>query len=92
MERKRIGIALFENCPSLNILVVPGGWGTRKELNNPVMLEWLRICAAEVETLTSFCLYRIAVAGFRRAVGWAACNHSLALVGLDARFSPSGGC
>ncbi|MBU2578473.1 DJ-1/PfpI family protein, partial [Patescibacteria group bacterium] len=36
-------------------LVVPGGWGTRKELNNPVMLEWLRARDAEVETLTSVC-------------------------------------
>ena len=45
----------FQNCPRLNILVVPGGWGTRKEMNNPVMLEWLRSRAAEVETLTSVC-------------------------------------
>jgi transcriptional regulator GlxA family with amidase domain len=45
----------FENCPRLDILVVPGGWGTRRELNNPVMLEWLRSRAAEVETLTSVC-------------------------------------
>jgi transcriptional regulator GlxA family with amidase domain len=45
----------FENCPRLAILVVPGGWGTRKELNNPVMLDWLRTRAAEVETLTSVC-------------------------------------
>ncbi len=45
----------FENCPALQILVVPGGWGTRKELNNPTMLEWLRARAAEVETLTSVC-------------------------------------
>ena len=45
----------FENCPRLDILVVPGGWGTRKELNNPVMLEWLRSRAAEVEMLTSVC-------------------------------------
>ena len=45
----------FENCPRLDILVVPGGWGTRKELNNLVMLEWLRSRAAEVETLTSVC-------------------------------------
>lgn len=45
----------FENCPKLDILVVPGGWGTRKELKNPVMLNWLRICASEVETLTSVC-------------------------------------
>ena len=45
----------FENCPRLDILVVPGGWGTRKELKNPVMLEWLRSRAAEVEILTSVC-------------------------------------
>lgn len=45
----------FENCPPIDILVVPGGWGTRRELNNPVMLEWLRKQAVEVETLTSVC-------------------------------------
>jgi transcriptional regulator GlxA family with amidase domain len=45
----------FENCPKLDILVVPGGWGTLKELKNPVMLNWLRIRTSEVETLTSVC-------------------------------------
>jgi len=45
----------FENCPPIDILVVPGGWGTRRELNNPVMLEWLRNRAAEVEILASVC-------------------------------------
>lgn len=45
----------FETCPHLDILTVPGGWGVRKELSNPVMLEWLRVRAAEVETLTSVC-------------------------------------
>jgi len=45
----------YENCPRLDVLVVPGGWGTRKELNNPIMLDWLRTRAAEVETLTSVC-------------------------------------
>ncbi|MDF1592810.1 MAG: DJ-1/PfpI family protein [Desulfobacterales bacterium] len=45
----------FADCPRLDILVVPGGWGTRRELNNPVMLEWLRARAGEVETLTSVC-------------------------------------
>ena len=46
---------MFEQCPPLHILVVPGGWGTRRELNNPVMLEWLRDRAPEVETLTAVC-------------------------------------
>jgi transcriptional regulator GlxA family with amidase domain len=45
----------FANCPRLNILVVPGGWGTRRELNNPVMRAWLCARAGEVETLTSVC-------------------------------------
>lgn len=29
------------NCPDLDILVVPGGWGTRKEVNNEKMLGWI---------------------------------------------------
>jgi transcriptional regulator GlxA family with amidase domain len=45
----------FKTCPRLDILVVPGGWGTRRELNNPAMLAWLRLRAPEVETLTSVC-------------------------------------
>jgi len=45
----------FASCPKLDILVVPGGWGTRKELHNPNMIDWLRLRAAEVETLTSVC-------------------------------------
>ena len=46
---------IFETCPKLDILVVPGGWGTRKELSNPTMLNWLRKRAGEVETLTAVC-------------------------------------
>jgi transcriptional regulator GlxA family with amidase domain len=45
----------FESCPRLDIVVAPGGWGTRKELKNPVMLEWLRARAAQAETVTSVC-------------------------------------
>jgi transcriptional regulator GlxA family with amidase domain len=45
----------FSDCPKLDILCVPGGWGTRRELNNPVILEWLRCRATEVELLTSVC-------------------------------------
>ena len=45
----------FQTCPRLDILVVPGGWGTRRELKNPAMLDWLRPRAAEAETLASVC-------------------------------------
>ena len=45
----------FENCPRLDIVVVPGGWGTRAELKNPGMLDWLRARAAQAETVTAVC-------------------------------------
>jgi len=45
----------FENCPRLDIVVCPGGWGTREELKNPIMLDWLRARAAEAETLAAVC-------------------------------------
>ncbi len=45
----------FDSCPKLDILVVPGGWGTRAELKNPTMLDWLRVRASEAEILTSVC-------------------------------------
>ena len=45
----------FHTCPRLDVLVVPGGWGTRRDLETPAMLDWLRQRAAEVETLTSVC-------------------------------------
>jgi transcriptional regulator GlxA family with amidase domain len=46
---------VFENCPRLDIIVSPGGWGTRKEAKNPVMLDWLRSRAAEAEMVTAVC-------------------------------------
>ena len=45
----------FATCPKLDILVVPGGRGTRTEINNPIMLDWLRRQAGETQTLTSVC-------------------------------------
>lgn len=45
----------FEDCPALDILVVPGGWGTRKEMHNQVMLAFIRTHAMHVETLASVC-------------------------------------
>jgi transcriptional regulator GlxA family with amidase domain len=47
--------ATFDNCPSLDILVVPGGWGTRGEMKNEVMLSFVVARAARVETLASVC-------------------------------------
>jgi transcriptional regulator GlxA family with amidase domain len=45
----------LESCPPLDILVVPGGWGTRTEIKNGRLLAWIAERARQVETLTSVC-------------------------------------
>ena len=45
----------FDDCPRLDLLLVPGGFGTLKQLNNPTMLDWLRQRAKEAEIVTSVC-------------------------------------
>jgi transcriptional regulator GlxA family with amidase domain len=43
------------DCPVLDVLVVPGGWGTRREMNNERLLKWIADRSAQVETLSSVC-------------------------------------
>jgi transcriptional regulator GlxA family with amidase domain len=45
----------LETCPPLDILVVPGGWGTRREIKNARLLAWIGERAKQVQTLTSVC-------------------------------------
>jgi transcriptional regulator GlxA family with amidase domain len=45
----------FAMCPPLDILVVPGGWGTRKEIHNELLIGWITERGGQVETLTSVC-------------------------------------
>ena len=45
----------IDNAPRLDILVVPGGWGTRAALHAASVLRFIKVRAQEVETLTSVC-------------------------------------
>ena len=45
----------FENCPVFDILMVPGGPGTRHEVDNPVLLAWLQSRAQVAQFVTSVC-------------------------------------
>ena len=45
----------LDACPALDVLVVPGGWGTRSEIKNERLLAWITARGASVETLTSVC-------------------------------------
>jgi len=45
----------FANCPEPDILIVPGGPGTRVEENNPAMLDWVKAKADPAELVLSVC-------------------------------------
>lgn len=45
----------LDDCPPSDILVVPDGWGTRKEINNERLLRWIAERSSKIEILTSVC-------------------------------------
>ncbi len=45
----------FADCPPLDILLVPGGWGTRREIDNPAFIDWLRERGQQASILASVC-------------------------------------
>ena len=58
----------FENAPKLDVLLVPGGMGTRREVKNPEMIRYLRRAGAEAQWVTSVCTGSLLLheAGFAR--------------------------
>jgi transcriptional regulator GlxA family with amidase domain len=47
--------ASFADAPKFDVLLIPGGFGTRAEMKNPRMLEFLAKKASECEWVTSVC-------------------------------------
>lgn len=45
----------LEDCPHLEILVVPGGMGTRAEIGNRRLIDWIAERGRQVTTLTAVC-------------------------------------
>ncbi len=45
----------FEDCPPLDVVLVPGGFGTRQEMNNPRMIEFVREAGHNASYVTSVC-------------------------------------
>jgi transcriptional regulator GlxA family with amidase domain len=45
----------YDNCPALNVILVPGGLGTRKEVQNEKHLDFVRRQGASAEYVTSVC-------------------------------------
>lgn len=45
----------FADAPPLDVVLLPGGQGSRREQDNPVMLDWVRRTAARCTWVTSVC-------------------------------------
>jgi transcriptional regulator GlxA family with amidase domain len=45
----------FENCPALDYLLVPGGQGTRREVNNPALIQFITEQAKNCQAVLSVC-------------------------------------
>ena len=73
----------FNTAPPIDVLLVPGGIGTRCEVNNPVLLDWLKERSQQAEVVISVCtgsalmakagvLDSVRATSNKLAFGWAA--------------------
>ena len=45
----------FQTAPAIDVLLVPGGIGTRREVDNQVLLDWLKERSEQAELVASVC-------------------------------------
>ncbi len=69
----------FSECPAPDILLIPGGYGTRKEMHNQPLLDWIRQSAENAELLLSVCTGAILLAKAGLLNGLRATTHHKAI-------------
>jgi len=67
------------DCPAPDILVVPGGWGTRREMNNARLIDWIKTTAPKAELVLSVCTGALLLARAGLLDGLKATTHHGAL-------------
>jgi len=78
----------IDNCPDPDILIVPGGYGTRMLKNHDGLLNWITAHAARVELLLSVCTGSLVLAKAGLLAGKRATTHHSAFDRL-AVLSPT---
>ena len=76
----------FDTCPTLDVLVVPGGWGTRREVDNPRLVGWIADRAPGTQLLTSVCTGSFLLARAGLLAGRRATTHWKSLDRMRAAF------
>lgn len=74
----------FRDCPRPDILVVPGGFGTRREKHNPAVLEFIRQQSDGAERVLSVCSGALLLARAGLLGGLRATTHQGAMAELAA--------
>jgi len=59
----------FADAPKLDVLLVPGGQGTRREVDNPALLQWIAEVAKDCQWVTSVCTGSLLLAEAGPAAG-----------------------
>lgn len=67
--------ATLESAPPLDVLLVPGGEGTRRELENRPLLDWIAKAAAGCSWVTSVCTGSVLLAAAGLARGRRVTTH-----------------
>jgi transcriptional regulator GlxA family with amidase domain len=67
------------DCPPPDILLVPGGRGTRREMHNAVLIDWIKTCTQRAELVLSVCTGALLLARAGLLEGMMATTHHGAL-------------
>jgi transcriptional regulator GlxA family with amidase domain len=65
----------FESCPALDLLVVPGGWGTREQVKNLRVVNWIGQQAKVAAVVASVCTGSFLLAEASLLTGQSATTH-----------------
>jgi transcriptional regulator GlxA family with amidase domain len=76
------------DCPKPDILLVPGGQGTRTEIRNPTLINWISQTAATAELILSVCTGSLMLAKAGLLDGLEATTHHSA-IDLLRRLAPN---
>lgn len=67
----------YENLPAADLILIPGGFGTRREMHNPVVLDWVKRQATQVELVLSVCTGSMVLGAAGLLDGLSATTHHL---------------